>query len=451
MNWDELNGDDFPAAVASAQGVCLVPLSCIERHAHHMPLGTDMLIAREFCRRAAAVEPVIVAPEVVFTQIVEARHCAGTIAIEPSLVIQLLDNLCRELARNGLRKILLVNAHGGNNDLLRYFVQPQLGSPRDYVVYVANPHTLEADRAAIEALWSSSDPYGHAGEYETSLIQVVRPDLVLSGRIKADSEGEPRNRIKAVRDAGLHTGIWWYADYPTHYAGNASGATAQKGEAVFAARARALVAAIQVVKQDRATRELQDEFFAASAAPLSNLGIARGVEQVADADVDASLDRSLRELLSLCFTQPGDVVFKERRYYAEPPAQRWFIRGSDGSLAAHVAVHDKVVSAAGMNHRIGGVAEVAVHPAQRGHGHVRTLLAAAHAWMVRQGFEYAVLFAHHPNIYASSGYREVNNLFRAVPTTEGAPAWERADKVMVAEFKGNVWPSGEVRLSGPLF
>lgn len=451
MNWDELTGDDFPAAVAKARGVCLVPLSCIERHAHHLPLGTDMLIAREFCRRAAALEPVIVAPEVVFTQIVEARHCAGTIAIEPSLVIQLLDNLCRELARNGLKKILLVNAHGGNNDLLRYFVQPQLASPRDYVVYLANPHYLEADRAAIEALWSSADPYGHAGEYETSLIQVVRPDLVLPERIKVDGEGDPRNRIKAVRDAGLHTGIWWYADYPTHYAGDASAATAQKGEAVFAARARALAAAIRAAQQDRASQQLQDEFFAASAVPLLNRTVAQPVEYIPDARVDASLDAALRELLSTCFNQPEHAVFKERRYFTEPPAHRWFIRGADGKLAAHVALHEKEVSAAGVKYRIGGIAEVAVHPAQRGHGHVRTLLAAAHSWMAAQGIGFAVLFAHHPNIYASSGYREVDNLLCAVPLPGDPAQWERADKVMVAEFGGSIWPSGDVRLPGPKF
>ena len=53
MNWEELTGDQFPEAVSAAQGVCLLPLSCIERHAHHLPLGTDMFIARELCRRGS--------------------------------------------------------------------------------------------------------------------------------------------------------------------------------------------------------------------------------------------------------------------------------------------------------------------------------------------------------------------------------------------------------------
>ncbi len=54
MYWQELTGDEFPQAVAQAEGVCLLPLSVVERHAHHLPLGTDVLIARELCRRTAA-------------------------------------------------------------------------------------------------------------------------------------------------------------------------------------------------------------------------------------------------------------------------------------------------------------------------------------------------------------------------------------------------------------
>ena len=110
MHWEELTGDQFPKAVADAQGVCLLPLSVIERHAHHLPLGTDMYIGRELCRRAALLEPAVVFPDFIFTQILEARHCAGTIAIEPDLILKLMDNVACEIARNGLKKIVIVNA-----------------------------------------------------------------------------------------------------------------------------------------------------------------------------------------------------------------------------------------------------------------------------------------------------------------------------------------------------
>ena len=77
MRWEELTGDRFAEAVKEVDGVCLVPLSVVERHGHHLPLGTDTYIGRSVLDRAATLEPAIVFPDYVFTQIPEARHLAG--------------------------------------------------------------------------------------------------------------------------------------------------------------------------------------------------------------------------------------------------------------------------------------------------------------------------------------------------------------------------------------
>lgn len=263
MRWEELTGDEFSKAVEASQGVCLLPLSVIERHAHHLPLGTDMYIAREVCSRVAALEAAVIFPDFILTQILEAQHVPGTIAIDADLIVRLLENVCREIARNGLTKIVIVNAHGGNTAMLGFFAQIQLATPRDYVVYVANPPLAPEDEAAVQAQWESTVD-GHAGEWETSAIMAARPDLVHPDQLHADGEGMPRNRLKALRDAGVNTGIWWYADYPTHYCGDGTPATAEKGELYFAARARALAKAVRLIKDDTETKRLQDEFFAAS-------------------------------------------------------------------------------------------------------------------------------------------------------------------------------------------
>lgn len=266
MYWEELTSDEFPQAVAQAQGVCLLPLSCIERHAHHLPLGTDMYIGRDLCRRAAALEPAVIFPDVIFTQILEARHCAGTIAIAPDLLLSLLQNICDEIARNGFKKIVIVNAHGGNGALIQFFLQAQLASRRDYAVYVAEPPLASEDEAALATMWETTVD-GHAGEMETSAILQIRPDLVHADQLRADGEGLPQERLKALRDAGVSTGVWWYADHPTHYRGDGSPASADKGERWLAARAQALVAALRLIKSDKETLRLQDEFYGASGAP----------------------------------------------------------------------------------------------------------------------------------------------------------------------------------------
>jgi creatinine amidohydrolase len=61
----------------------------------------------------------------------------GTIGIQPELIVRLLENVCSGIARNGLKNIVIVNAHGGDDNLIRYFAPIQLASRRDYVVYVA--------------------------------------------------------------------------------------------------------------------------------------------------------------------------------------------------------------------------------------------------------------------------------------------------------------------------
>ena len=259
MRWEELTGDLFPEAVKQAGNVCLLPFSCIERHGHHLPLGTDMFIGRELCRRVADLEPVVVFPDFFYTQILEARHAPGTFGIQPELIMALLENTCREIARNGLTRIVIVNSHGGNDHLINYFAQIQLASRRDYVVYIPQPSYVSEDPATA-AQWETTVD-GHAGERETSMVLAIRPELVRTGSLPSDGEGMPQGRLKALSDQNVYTGIWWYADHPTHYCGDGRPATAQKGEAWFVDRSRSLAKAVRAIKADTESKRLQDEFF----------------------------------------------------------------------------------------------------------------------------------------------------------------------------------------------
>lgn len=166
-----------------------------------------------------------------------------------------------------------------------------------------------------------------------------------------------------------------------------------------------------------------------------------------DAAVDAALDRELRDLLCACFTKPQDVVFRERRFFREPPQHRWLVRDGRGALVAHAAVHDKTASSAGATYRLGGVAEVCVHPEHRGHGLARGLLAEIHAWLAARQVPFAVLFGN-PKVYTSSGYVVVGNLRVRSPETG---AWESAQGAMVHMLGIHEWPAGPVDLVGPRF
>jgi creatinine amidohydrolase len=265
MRWEELTSDRFAAAVKECQGVALVILSVVERHGHHLPMGTDTYIGREIARRATEIEPAIIFPDYIFTQIPEARHLAGTIAIDGDLMVQLLDNVCRECARNGLKKVALLSAHGGNRGLVSLFNMLQLYTPKDYVVYLINAAGPGAGRT-VTVPWPR-EVDGHAGPGETSMILATRPDLVQMDRVPTDDEGKARNRLAALREAGVEPGIWWYADHPTHYAGDASFSTAEAGDNLLTVAAEATARAIRAIKADTEAKRLQDAFFAGSAAP----------------------------------------------------------------------------------------------------------------------------------------------------------------------------------------
>ena len=266
MRWEELTGDAFPTAVEQSEGVCLVPLSVVERHGHHLPLGTDRFIGRAIVDRAAAIEPAVVFPDHIYTQIPEARHVPGTIAIDPELMVQLLDNVCREIARNGFSKIVLVNAHGGNTGLVSLFNMLQLYRPRDYVVYLVQPFT-KLFGGGVDLPWPH-DRDGHAGPGETSIILSERPDLVHMDKVPADDEGADQGRLASLRAAGVETGIWWYSEHPTHYQGDARPATAEAGDRLLDVMAEAVVDAVRAIKADSEAKRLQDEFFDASRAPM---------------------------------------------------------------------------------------------------------------------------------------------------------------------------------------
>jgi creatinine amidohydrolase len=104
-----------------------------------------------------------------------------------------------------------------------------------------------------------SDPAGdqHAGERETSTLLYLRPDLVKMDRATAES-GANQKRL-AVPD--VYTGIWWYASYPNHYAGEGDKATRELGELVTEGRLTQLVNALRAVKADTQAPAMQKEFF----------------------------------------------------------------------------------------------------------------------------------------------------------------------------------------------
>jgi creatinine amidohydrolase len=264
VRYEELSAPDFVRAVARSGGICVLPLGILEKHGPHLPLGTDLIDCREVALKAAAAEYAVVFPPYFVGQIFEARHQPGTVAYGSRMMLDVLQQTCDELARNGFKKIVLVNGHGGNDAFLHFFCQSQLEARRDYVVYLFEPAEDEAVKARLDKMRKTKVD-GHAGEEETSVMLAHHPELVRLDRAGAES-GEDQKRQAGLKNA--YTGIWWYAGQPNHYRGDGTAGNAELGRALLEADMAALVEMLRSVKKDTVTADLQKKFFDDAAKPL---------------------------------------------------------------------------------------------------------------------------------------------------------------------------------------
>src|SRR6267143_3590542 len=205
VHWEELTAADFREGIHRSQATCLLPFGILEKHGPHLPLGTDLLDVRYSALHGAEQEYAVVFPEYYFGQIAEAKHEPGTVAYSREMQLALLQETTDEMARNGCKKVIIVNGHGGNDSLLPFFAQTQLDRPHDYVVYilgfVESPPGGPAKKSSIDM---------HAGEQETANTMVSYPHLVHMDRAKSES-GSDQARVKLP--PYLYTEIWCNARF----------------------------------------------------------------------------------------------------------------------------------------------------------------------------------------------------------------------------------------------
>ncbi len=231
--------------------ICLWVLTCFYRG--------------KLATQAASKEYTVVFPWYYFSQINEAKHQPGTIAYSPDLIWKILQETLDELSRNGFKKIIIVNGHGGNNAFLNYFGMAQLSEKRNYILYWFRPEE-DPDVAGKVEILTQNDTYdAHAGNSETSEMLAVRPDLVHQERAGLQS-GKDQKRMKDLDH--VYTGIWWYASYPNQYGGDGSKSSNKPGKILIGSTVDQLVDLIRKVKADNIVPGLQEQFFKESENPL---------------------------------------------------------------------------------------------------------------------------------------------------------------------------------------
>ncbi|WP_405585857.1 creatininase family protein [Streptomyces sp. NBC_01190] len=218
-----------------APRVAVLPIGSFEQHAGHLPLITDTAIACVISRELAAAYPVLPLPPITIACSHEHSSWPGTVSISARTLHLLVTDIAQSLEASGIRKLVLVNAHGGNYILSNVVQEANLTESRMTLF----PHTLEWNRAREHAgLVTNAHDDMHAGEIETSILLHAQPDLVRPGWKTADHDaGERPFLLTHGMRAYTQTGV---IGYPSH-------ATAEKGKAVLASLVTDFAAHLRVL------------------------------------------------------------------------------------------------------------------------------------------------------------------------------------------------------------
>lgn len=245
-HWAHLKSPDF-ARLDAARTVAVLPVSATEQHGPHLPLGVDTdllegLIAHTLPLLAADL-PVLLLPTQSVGRSIEHEAFAGTLTLESDALIQAWLQIGAGVARAGLKKLVLLNAHGGNVSTLD-IVGRELRARHGLTVLMVNTFGLKLP-AEVQALFPPEEHrFGaHGGDIETSMMLALHPERVdMSAARNFASSSQQRAQRHAVLGDGQSAKLAWAVQdlNPAGAAGHAAAATAEKGRAVLQASAQVL-------------------------------------------------------------------------------------------------------------------------------------------------------------------------------------------------------------------
>jgi creatinine amidohydrolase len=232
--WAEMSWRDFAAADMS-KVVAVLPVAAIEQHGPHLPVGVDMFINEGYFARAVKhipdETPVLILPTQAIGKSNEHIEYPGTLTLSLETITRAWTEIGESVARTGCRKLIFMNSHGGNVPVIDAVARELRVRHRMLAVHAAwhrlgYPSELFSTQERAHGI--------HGGEAETSLMLAFRPKTVrmseaqnfVSSAIGVEQEFR---QLRVTQPIGFG---WMASDlHPLGTAGDASKATAEKGEA----------------------------------------------------------------------------------------------------------------------------------------------------------------------------------------------------------------------------
>lgn len=241
IRWYELKSNDF--AQFQGNSVVAINIASTEQHSNYLPVGTDGIIGESILIEAAkrAKSNVLVLPTVYYGYSPHHKFAPGYITIEQSTLVSYCKDICKCVCENGFNKLILLSSHGGNLAFLHSVVN-EIGEKYEDKMEVALVRYFDLISSEITKMRESPvGGMGHAGEFETSIIMHLRPELVASERIKenAPAKSDPYYESDLIGRKQYRKFLSFNKINPNGNMGQAHLANAEKGKKFFEAAANA--------------------------------------------------------------------------------------------------------------------------------------------------------------------------------------------------------------------
>ncbi|WP_227378654.1 creatininase family protein [Haladaptatus halobius] len=218
--------------------VVVVPVGSIEQHGHHLPVATDTLladaVAHSGAERVADDVPLLVTPPVWSGFSPHHMSLGGTMTLELENLLALLENVADSTLENGFDGVCFVNGHGGNASLVDNAVST-VGKSHPDVEVTGLTYFQLAESFADDIRESDVGGMAHGGEFETSLMLHLHPELVEMEDADAEYLDEPYDR--GAKDLLVGGALSTYRPFKEYSASGAIGdpslASAEKGTELF--------------------------------------------------------------------------------------------------------------------------------------------------------------------------------------------------------------------------
>jgi len=253
MQWEKLTFKDIEK-LSKEDTIVVIPIGSMEIHGPHLPLGTDALVIYKLALEVAKREEALVLPPIYYACAVENRHFPGNISLKAEIFLELIESLCDEIGRNGFKKILILNGHGGNKRSLSLFIRELLWKKKRYQVYILmDPWSPIAD--VIDSI-KETEEIGHACEIETSFILYLFPELAKLEEVKDKAKTGSAPKISYIE-----TSVDWISYCIEGYLGDPRKASKEKGSILFNKWVERVSKVIRAIKEDKITERVLEAYF----------------------------------------------------------------------------------------------------------------------------------------------------------------------------------------------